>query len=67
MTEIITLHPSFIIGPPLNELASSSVDGMKKLIDGSIPMVPQLHLPSIDVRDCAQAHVTALLAAPGTL
>ena len=66
-TEVCTLHPSFILGPPLNELASSSVEGMKKLVDGSIPVVPQIHLPSIDVRDCAQAHIAALLAAPGAL
>jgi hypothetical protein len=39
-TEIITLHPVYIIGPPLNYLASSSVEGMKKLTNGSIPVVP---------------------------
>ena len=40
ITEVITLHPSFILGPPLNELASSSVEGIKKLVDGSVPVVP---------------------------
>jgi hypothetical protein len=34
---------------------------------GDIPVVPQLHLPSIDVRDCAEAHIKALLAEPGSL
>ena len=53
LTEIVTLHPSFIVGPVLNSLASSSVEGMKKLVNGSIPVVPRLHLPTIDVRDCA--------------
>ena len=67
MTEIVTLHPTFIIGPPLNELASSSVEGIRKMVDGSIPVVPRLHLASVDVRDCAQAHINALLAEPGTL
>lgn len=52
-TEIITIHPSFIMGPVLNKFGSSSVDGIKKLCDGSIPVVPELHMPSIDVRDCA--------------
>jgi hypothetical protein len=41
VTEIVTLHPTFIIGPPLNHLASSSIEGMRKLVDGSIPVVPQ--------------------------
>jgi len=67
LTEIITLHPSFIVGPVLNSLASSSVEGMKKLVNGSIPVVPRLHLPTIDVRDCAQAHINALKAEAGTL
>jgi dihydroflavonol-4-reductase len=53
LTEIVTLHPSFIVGPVLNSLASSSVEGIKKLVNGSIPVVPSLHLPTIDVRDCA--------------
>lgn len=53
LTEIITLHPSFIVGPVLNSLASSSVEGIQKLVNGSIPVVPRLHLPTIDVRDCA--------------
>lgn len=67
VTEIVTLHPSFIIGPPLNKFATSSVGGILKLTNGSIPVVPQLHLPSIDVRDCAQAHINALLKEPGLL
>jgi len=61
------LHPSFIVGPCLNNFASSSVEGVKKLSDGSIPVVPQLHLPTIDIRDCAQAHINALLAPAGSL
>ena len=40
---------------------------MKKLTNGSIPVVPALHLATVDVRDCAQGHINALLAQPGTL
>ena len=65
--EIVTLHPSFILGPPLNHLASSSVEGFRKICSGQVPMVPQLHAGTIDVRDCAQAHINALLAEPGLL
>lgn len=67
LTEIITLHPSFIVGPVLNSLASSSVEGIQHLVDGSIPVVPHLHYPFVDVRDCAQAHINALKAEAGTL
>lgn len=51
-TEIVTLHPSFIIGPALNAISSSSIDGVKKLVDG-LPAVPQLSLSYVDVRDVA--------------
>ena len=37
------------------------------MCSGAIPVVPRLHLPSIDVRDCAEAHIKALQAEPGTL
>ena len=67
LTEIVTLHPTFIIGPPLNHLSSSSLEGVQKMVGGSLPVVPRLHIPSVDVRDCAQAHVNALLAEPGKL
>ena len=63
----MTLHPSFILGPPLNHLASSSIEGFRKICTGKVPMVPWLHVGVIDVRDCAEAHIKALIAEPGTL
>lgn len=65
--EIVTLHPCFIVGPPLNHLASSSVLGVKDLCDGTVPFLPRIQLSFIDVRDIAQAHINALLAEPGSL
>lgn len=65
--EIVTLHPSFIVGPPLNHLASSSIEGFRKLCTGKVPIIPWLHAGNIDVRDCAQAHINALKMEDGKL
>jgi nucleoside-diphosphate-sugar epimerase len=52
--EIVTLHPSFIIGPPLNiSTNGSSIDGFYKMATGELPAVPKMHMPAVDVRDCA--------------
>ena len=55
------------MGPVLNQFASSSVDGIRKLCDGGIPFVPALHFPYVDVRDIAQAHLNVLIAEAGSL
>jgi dihydroflavonol-4-reductase len=65
--EIITIHPSFILGPPLNHLASSSVEGFRKICTGKLPMVPQIQAGNIDVRHCAEAHIKALKFEAGKL
>jgi hypothetical protein len=51
-----------MVGPPLTGFSTSSVEAIRKLTMGDIPVVPQIHLPSVDVRDCAEAHMKALLA-----
>ena len=65
--EIVTLHPSFIVGPVLNHLESSTAVAVKAMCIGKIPFLPRMNYPFIDVRDCAQAHINALVATPGTL
>ena len=61
-TEICTLHPSFILGPVITKYSTSSVDGVRKMGSGETPALPDVYQPCVDVRDCAQAHVNALLA-----
>ena len=62
VTEIVTLHPTFTIGPTLTKYKTSNIEAFRKLISGEIPAVPQLQLLSVDVRDVAQAHINALLS-----
>lgn len=58
--EIVTLHPTFIIGPSISTEATSSVDGIAKIMRRDIPGLPHIVMPSVDVRDCAAAHYVAL-------
>ena len=65
--EIVTLHPSSIFGPTFIDECSGSIEGIVKIIRRDIPGIPEMWLPCIDVRDCAKAHINALLAEPGKL
>ena len=59
--EVVTVNPGFIIGPNLNKCQFSSGDVVLKMLDGSIPALPLIQIPCVDVRDCAQAHLQAIL------
>lgn len=58
--ELAVINPGFIIGPNLNSAHFSSGDVIKNFMLGGFPMVPQMSMPMIDVRDCAVAHMNAL-------
>ena len=64
----MTLLPGLMVGPALIRETRSTLLGFKNLIDtkpdACIYGVPLLTIPCVDVRDCAQAHIYALLAAP---
>ncbi|KAG9511362.1 putative oxidoreductase [Fragariocoptes setiger] len=58
--ELTVMNPSYIIGPMITDRLSSSLIGIKRMLDKSSPAIPRLHLPFTDVRDVALAHVKAL-------
>lgn len=62
MTEVVTLHPTFVIGPTLISERNSSPEGIAKIMSRNIPGIPAMSCPSVDVRDVALGHVRALLA-----
>eukprot|EP00347_Sterkiella_histriomuscorum_P012343 403368958 len=61
IVEIVTIHPTFVIGPSLITERNSSAEGIAKLINRQIPGVPNITMPSVDVRDVAHAHLLAFL------
>ncbi len=60
--EFCTVNPSLVLGPVLSADMSTSVEAVRKLLDGSVPGLPNLSFPLVDVRDIADLHVRALTA-----
>lgn len=58
---VSTIHPGAILGPPLgSDSAGTSVSTIRGMISGSVPGIPPISVPMVDVRDVALAHVAAL-------
>jgi len=62
--ELVTINPSFVLGPSLSGADNASNEIVGKLVRREIPGVPQLQFGLVDVRDVATAHVLAMTA-PG--
>lgn len=60
--ELVTICPGAVLGPAMGEHQSASVQIVGKLIDGSLPGLPRMSFPIVDVRDVADLHVRALTA-----
>ena len=59
--DLITVNPGLVLGPSLTKAsASTSLEFIRQLADGTMfPGAPNLHLPIVDVRDVALAHIRA--------
>ncbi len=62
-----SINPVAVFGPIANNDLSTSVEVVKKLLDGTIPLTPNMGVGVIDVRDVAAAHVAALMAPDETV
>jgi dihydroflavonol-4-reductase len=58
--KLTTICPSLVLGPPLDGKIGSSLKVIARLLSGKDPMVPNLGMAIVDVRDIAQMHVRAL-------
>ena len=57
-----SINPVAVFGPVHDGDLSTSVELVKKLVDGSIPLLPNMGVCVTDVRDVADAHVRAIEA-----
>jgi len=61
--DLVTINPSFVMGPPLNPRQTTSSESMRILTqvgDGTMKMgAPKMGVGLVDVRDVAQAHYSA--------
>jgi len=61
--ELVVINPGAVFGPSLGaKLEGQSVAMMTDLITGKIPMIPDVAMGMVDVRDVARLHVRALTA-----
>jgi nucleoside-diphosphate-sugar epimerase len=58
--EFSVINPVGVLGPVLGGELSTSIQIVKRLLDGSIPGTPRLSFGIIDVRDVADLHLRAM-------
>ena len=58
--EFVTVNPSLVLGPLLAPDFSTSLEAIKKLLEGSIPGLPNFGFSVVDVREVADLHVRCL-------
>jgi len=60
--ELVTINPTFVLGPSLSGAENASNEIVGKLVRRQVPGVPRLQFALVDVRDVATAHVLAMTA-----
>ena len=60
--ELAVVNPVGIFGPALNGDLSTSVELVKRMLEGKLPGAPRLYLGAVDVRDVAGLQVKAMTA-----
>jgi nucleoside-diphosphate-sugar epimerase len=58
--ELAVINPVAVFGPVLGPDFSTSIQLVKRLLDGSMPGVPKLYFGVVDVRDVADLHLLAM-------
>ena len=58
--EVCTINPTFVIGKSLSTDIGASNLIIKKIMDGSMPFLPNLSLGIVDVVDVAKMHLKAM-------
>lgn len=62
--EMVTIHPGGVFGPPLaGNISGQSLAVINQMLRGKQPVVPNVAIPMVDVRDVALLHVQALTKA----
>ena len=58
--EFVSVNPSMVLGPVDDPDFSPSVEAIKQLLAGAMPMAPDLGFAVVDTRDVADLHVRCL-------
>lgn len=60
--ELVVVNPVGIFGPVLNEDLSTSIEIIKRMLEGGLPGAPRLYFGVVDVRDVAGMQIKAMTA-----
>ncbi|WP_225029550.1 NAD-dependent epimerase/dehydratase family protein [Xinfangfangia pollutisoli] len=60
--ELVTMLPVAVMGPVLGTGISGANHIVHQMLTGAMPFMPDLHIPIVDVRDVACAHLLAMAA-----
>ena len=58
--ELTTMLPVAVVGPMMGKDVSGANHIVQRMLDGAMPVVPNLFIPVLDVRDVANAHILAM-------
>jgi len=58
--DMVTIHPTFVIGYPGNNRIPTSTLPIYKMMNGDMPVVPDLAFNFVNVRDVGLAHILAM-------
>jgi nucleoside-diphosphate-sugar epimerase len=61
-TELVVVNPTFILGPAWTTHARSSLQLIKAMLDGMMPVLRRQRSGVVDVRDVADLHIRAMAA-----
>jgi nucleoside-diphosphate-sugar epimerase len=58
--ELAVVNPVAVFGPVLSADYATSIIVVKRMLDGSVPGVPQIYFGAVDVRDVVDLHLRAM-------
>ena len=60
--QLTVVNPGFVLGAPLDRHFGTSVAAIERLLRGKDPMLADIGFATVDVKDVAEMHVTAIIA-----
>jgi len=60
--ELVAINPGLVLGPLLSSDWGTSAEMVQRILDHKVPAIPNIGFATVDVRDVASAHVTAMVS-----
>jgi dihydroflavonol-4-reductase len=59
--QLAVINPGLVLGPLLSADWGTSAELVKRIIDHKVPAIPNINFATVDVRDVASAHLSAMV------